>query len=1823
MIRRLLQEKHPVLYFFFRHSIAANHEPRAALRDWLVQVLKFSPPLQEDLRQRVEGHGDEANLETLKLEDLFDLLRIALSHLQRAYIVVDGLDEMDQESLELFLQHFQGLSQWRPREVKLIMTSRPVAFLEKVARKVQVLDMRLDKQRIHYDIDMYVKDRLRRSSTPIQDQPRTAENIINQSDGLFLYAKLVLDCLERSPGALDSSISAIPPGLSVVYSNIIDEQSRRTDIPNGLRHLVLQLVTHATRPLRLLEISDLVNVAQEIGDLGATKDLIRTVCGPLLEVLPDETVHVIHHSLTEFLNGTTRDPGRSTYPVFEPGPTHDRLAKLCISYLQAGCLDSVSVKAPNYGSAQRFSANQPRLPPFTWYAASNWHVHVRKATQAGHDQTEMNRQILDMFANQDVGKLGFLSGASKTCRDTPIGVVTSLKLTSVAKELLALSRFNPEVDQGAKDASLQHAVTNGDVELVELLTKYGADPTARDKYGSSSLHLAVHGNCHCVAEALLNNGVDPFIPQGENKVVDDMDIGPRPTNSPAHYVFRMGDTQMVSVFLPFLKTAEAINWALVRAVKYHRRDAIQHLLGHPLVDVNSKPRDCTPLFIACAHRDAESIDLLLKAGADPNIVNNQDHVSDGTGYNAIHALAGRGYPFLFETDKHSDEAETRRCFKMVLQAGGKIGQIDNRGCTPMHIAADPIAVECLLDVGASPNITNRAGETLLHKTRNEGILQILASRADINAKTEHGGFTPLLSALKEVFTADKFKINKAISLLDLGADPTMVDNEGNSSLHYAVGIHQIEGLGLVLLERLLAGGADANLKNKKGQTPLHQCLPGSRSDRHSMKDDLKVMDMLLAAGADLEIMDENGQTPLFQMMNSTYTYNTDEKINACKHMIAAGARIHTTNLEGKNVLHGVLQSRWPGDSLIRFLVTSGIDPQQTDSKGNTFWHLATPELAKRVPDHALLTELTTLGVDPEKTNNSGQSPLHIVVQYHPSAFQECNSSSNGRLTNADDECFFDYFIGMCTGIDSADNDGVTPLHLASTFSEYLTRRLLEEGASPKKTTVEGLTPLHLVARSRQTGTLCILLARLSNEFGKGTAREIVNARDSMARSALYYGCASGRVEIVQLLVNAGAVVHTESYTGSPWEGCIALQYEEDTAKWRWEPGRSSLDDEPDAAGVLIADTQRTKLDLERGSYHSRFPFRMERLDEIVYLLVEHGRDSGFLHIGNAISSAIERKFDHATECLLHAFGHLGMKEAYRLDEATSARLSQRTKSLYPPSKPGDSLATTLMGRRQYNLATQEISHDIEKLLEEDKLYNDMSMPHGTILHYLVSGGFTTILDSVLRPETVHAIKTRQDFYPTPLLVEACRRDRWNMNVVRLLVETKRADLNATALQFRAPGWGYGSQNGPTVLHVIIREGSWWQVMEALPYLLSRGANIEARDERGITPLCAALEAIKGPHFSMKAVETLLQFGADPNATDDRSQSCLTRAGGNREVYRLLLRHGANVSPSTMVDVINRQDIDLLETILTGGVDPNLRQPGKEVPSWTSPDGTGSRPARSDPDGPIEQYPLEVVAEQVAWNKGSRENSERMLKLLLENGANPSARYEATTVMHRIIRKRHLIRSGFTGESQFLRLLLNNPKLDLEAQEDKCGMTLLLYACAMQGEYARGKSSEKRTLVKLLIDAGANVCVADKKGRNALHLLFTPHSFEEANKTEDIHYLTAADPELVHAVDGAGKAPLHAAVEMPHVVNSGNVDDLIKAGSDALASVRETGDHLLHLLFRKSWTVIVNGTQTSVSDPTTTEIGDKHNSLFQRLIAMGADVNARNFEGETPIFAFFR
>jgi hypothetical protein len=214
---------------------------------------------------------------------------------------------------------------------------------------------------------------------------------------------------------------------------------------------------------------------------------------------------------------------------------------------------------------------------------------------------------------------------------------------------------------------------------------------------------------------------------------------------------------------------------------------------------------------------------------------------------------------------------------------------------------------------------------------------------------------------------------------------------------------------------------------------------------------------------------------------------------------------------------------------------------------------------------------------------------------------------------------------LIKNIDAMDHDGVRPLHLAATISEYLVGELLKSGADPTSATFESLTALHLAAQARQRKIVGMLITALA-EADRPNLMSLINAKGKGGRTPLRYACRSGRPETVALLLNAGADPSmADERSTAALQACA--EFEEEQELWDgyrktaeeerhnlWECGRVDLVDPLVCVGVKLENTSRpfvcsgkelnTVLDKE-SSTDIRTSQDTVRLDEIVDMLFVH------------------------------------------------------------------------------------------------------------------------------------------------------------------------------------------------------------------------------------------------------------------------------------------------------------------------------------------------------------------------------------------------------------------------------------------------------------------------------------------------------------------------------------------------------------------------------------------------------------------------------------------
>lgn len=1106
----------------------------------------------------------------------------------------------------------------------------------------------------------------------------------------------------------------------------------------------------------------------------------------------------------------------------------------------------------------------------------------------------------------------------------------------------------------------------------------GANPDQDDtSSGLKPLHEAAKKNHHETVRVLLEAGVDPLTPKTRENP------GRTKGHTALMYACSNGHVETVEAFLPFLKDLETVHRALAWAARNGNSEVVAKILQYPGVDVNAMVDGDTPLFLACGPADIPTIEMLLKAGADPciNCQAGPGEFAGGmrvlrsspvTGQNCLHQLC-KGRSRRNRSRENVNPDDLRRVFAAFVQAGVDINQRTASGETILHGAVQsPLLTRLLLDAGADANAVNGDGSTALHKTRRADVVELLIEEghANLDSKTENGR-TPLLHMLS---SHDSRGIMK---LLQYRPNCNVVDNEGNGALHLSLKQWTKDS---ELIKALLEAGADPNLRNREGLTPL-------LSMQYRGQNPEDIVDILLQAGADINATDYTGATLILRLIR-LYTRGSGEDANQdIQHLIDRGASVFARDFNGRTGLHEAVKcydtnrsfdcNQRPEITRFDFLFGLGLDIQVIDHRGNSLLH----ELALHTGNYdsfhsprlmSFWEQLVSLGLDLEQQNHQGRTPLHLL----------CLAVNDERLMEPG--LPLDFVILQSKNLDIPDNDGISPLHIAAATGQVCVKKLIEGGADPTVVTKQGLTPLHIASRCRQSNVVALLLDGLrkrsqgtSDSFTETSRLRLsytlpwndenvttelilgVNAVAGTVRGGnqvtpLFYACRSGRPETVALLLEAGA----DAKIGRIFEACLG--FEEEDEFWRTtqhKNDRSEL--------VLKLDNPWTTFTApeRRRQLYAMIENQSTRIEEILEMLVRYGADPAYLDISEWGYQTCEilaaRKFDYTISCFQDAWrkikspGPTEEEEECDTPEIFSEILNDSLRD-FSTSKLRDS-GLVVPGKRSFEMFHQFLARREYHLVEEMARLGAAFFPHmedhndRSYLGTLVQRGFASLLDKTGTISAASAVMTgewhafgdstrpglwfaKKDltkvgadcFASKPFLLMAVQRGLPNMDVVRLLVEKFGVDINE--LYHTKVYTDNKNQLVPTdsALHYVSRGHSWWHAHQALPYLLKAGADTSIRDKNGQTPLHMALKADgdwPGP-FHEDAAKALIEAGADVNAVNGRGESCLVYAKQNVDIIRLLKAHGAEITAEAILATIDAKNFEGLEELLSGGIDPD-------------------------------------------------------------------------------------------------------------------------------------------------------------------------------------------------------------------------------------------------------------------------------------------------------------
>lgn len=408
------------------------------------------------------------------------------------------------------------------------------------------------------------------------------------------------------------------------------------------------------------------------------------------------------------------------------------------------------------------------------------------------------------------------------------------------------------------------------------------------------------------------------------------------------------------------------NRALFEAVKKADIEQVRLLIAEG-ADVDAKWRDVynkneedtsrldkkhrmerTPLWYAVDVCKIEVVKLLVEAGADVNAglwppllqaveENNTaiaeyliDHgarlnypqywgplqIAPGTSNNIemVKLLIARGADInvgLLNALQMSISDGRRDIFDLLIQCGANVNAKDYEGFTPLYFAIhndDSDFMNILIANGAEVNTKYPGGETLLKSAaktgRTEAVQFLLEAGANIN---ENDNGRTALHAMLDIGSSNynKYRLSKDTLelLLSKGADVNLKDKDGRTPLHFAA-----ESADGDIVELLLDKGADINAKDdESGFTALHHAAQFGNEN---------AAELLITRGADINAKDNQGHTPLYTAVNHDYKF--------AEFLISKGADSGIRTESGQTLLQ-LAQQRKQAESTVPDMIFDG-DP---------------------------------------------------------------------------------------------------------------------------------------------------------------------------------------------------------------------------------------------------------------------------------------------------------------------------------------------------------------------------------------------------------------------------------------------------------------------------------------------------------------------------------------------------------------------------------------------------------------------------------------------------------------------------------------------------------------------------------------------------------------------------------------------------------------------------------------------------------------------------------------------------------------------------------
>ncbi|KAK8741276.1 hypothetical protein OTU49_002592, partial [Cherax quadricarinatus] len=289
-------------------------------------------------------------------------------------------------------------------------------------------------------------------------------------------------------------------------------------------------------------------------------------------------------------------------------------------------------------------------------------------------------------------------------------------------------------------------------------------------------------------------------------------------------------------------------------------------------------------------------------------------------------------------------------------------------------------------------------------------------RSALASQNEIAGNDPLRELFEACRNGDLVRVKKLVTAQNVNARDTA--GRKSSPLHFAAGFGRRD-----VVEHLLNLGAAVGARDDGGLIPLHNACSFGHAE---------VVSLLLKHGADPNARDNWNYTPLHEAASKS-------KFDVCIVLLQNGADHTIRNTDGKTALD-------LADTYARSVLTGEYKKEEL------------LEAARAGNEDRLLTLLTPLNVNCHASDGRKSTPLHLAAGYNRTEIVTI-------------------LLQHGADVHAKDKGGLVPLHNACSYGHFeVTELLIKHGANVNAMDLWQFTPLHEAASKSRVEVCSLLLA---------------------------------------------------------------------------------------------------------------------------------------------------------------------------------------------------------------------------------------------------------------------------------------------------------------------------------------------------------------------------------------------------------------------------------------------------------------------------------------------------------------------------------------------------------------------------------------------------------------------------------------------------------------------------------------------------------------------------------------------------------------------------